>query len=266
MQSGLLHLRFQRLLSRTLSEGQRARMRFASLLPNSSYTPISKDQIHVESKINRRFNELAEELDRVAETKHTYRSQMTGSFENVDENALLEWCVKAKNIIVKVCGEDSQHFKAFTKAEGSSSWSGTYSKFKALKSVFLATKEDFEGGYLSSYKSLVQAEVFDTELEQAAELLRHGYFAAASVIAGVVLETALRELCDREGIAHGKLDKMNADLAKAGVYNKIVQKRITALAGLRNSAAHGSREEFTRDDVAQMIESVSQFLGNYLDG
>jgi hypothetical protein len=53
---------------------------------------------------------------------------------------------------------------------------------------------------------------------------------AAAVIAGTVLETALRQLC---------LDRMNADLAKAGVYNSLMQKRITALAAIRNRAAHG---------------------------
>lgn len=203
-------------------------------------------------------------METVANTKHTTHSEMMGSFENVDEDVLLEWRVKAKNLIVKVCGEDSQHFKEFINAEKGSSWSGSYSKFKALKAVFLATKEDFDGGYLSSYKSIVQAEVFDTELEQATELLKSGYYVAACVIVGVVLETALRELCDRENLPHGKMDKMNADLAKAGIYNKIVQKQVTAHAGLRNSAAHGNQDEFTKEDVAQMIKATEQFLVTHL--
>ena len=36
-----------------------------------------------------------------------------------------------------------------------------------------------------------------------------------------------------------KLGTMNAGLAKQGVYNKLTQKRITALADIRNKAAHG---------------------------
>jgi hypothetical protein len=75
--------------------------------------------------------------------------------------------------------------------------------------------------------------------------LRSGYYPAAAVITGVVLETALRELCDKEKIPNGKLDRMNADLAKAGVYNKLVQKQITAIAAIRNSVAHGKSNEFT---------------------
>jgi len=116
-----------------------------------------------------------------------------------------------------------------------------------------------------SYKSIVQAEVFDTELEQAHELLNSEYYVAAAVIAGVVLETALRELCERASIVIGSMDKMNADLAKAGVYNKIVQKQITAHAGVRNSAAHGNQSEFTKTDVEQMIPAIEQFLASHLD-
>jgi hypothetical protein len=52
---------------------------------------------------------------------------------------------------------------------------------------------------------------------------------------------------------------MNADLAKAGAYNSLVQKRITALAAIRNSAAHGRPQDFTKDDVAAMITDVERF-------
>jgi hypothetical protein len=53
---------------------------------------------------------------------------------------------------------------------------------------------------------------------------------------------------------------MNADLAKAGVYNSLVQKRITALAAVRNSAAHGNADEFTKEDVSAMIRDFERFV------
>lgn len=111
---------------------------------------------------------------------------------------------------------------------------------------------------------MIQAEVFDTELEQAQEFLRLNYKVPAAVIAGVVLETTIRELCTRNQLPHGKLDKMNADLAKAGVYNGIVQKRITHLAAVRNSAAHGNDAEFKTYDVGAMIGEIEQFLALHL--
>jgi hypothetical protein len=57
---------------------------------------------------------------------------------------------------------------------------------------------------------------------------------------------------------------MNADLAKAAIYNGLMQKRITHLAGVRNSAAHGNKEEFDKHDVAAMIDEVKRFLAQHL--
>lgn len=123
----------------------------------------------------------------------------------------------------------------------------------------MAAKEDFEGGYLVSVRNLIQAEVAGGEIEQATELWDSGYTTAAAVVAGVVLETTLRTLCEANGLSIGKLDKMNADLAKAGVYNSLKQKSITSLAAVRNSAAHGKTDEFTAQDVKAMIADVQRF-------
>jgi hypothetical protein len=126
----------------------------------------------------------------------------------------------------------------------------------------LAAKDDYEGGYLTRLRDLLQAEVFESELEQAQELLRVKYKGAAAVIAGTVLETTLRQLCKDHQLEPGKLDKMNADLAKAGVYNSLNQKRILSLAAIRNSAAHGKNDDFTHDDVSAMIRDVESFVAN----
>ena len=80
---------------------------------------------------------------------------------------------------------------------------------------------------------------------------------------GSVLEDSLRKLCTKHEIAlptKPKLDIMNADLAKRGAYNKLTQKRITTLADLRNRAAHGEWDEFTKADVEDMLRSTRQFM------
>lgn len=58
------------------------------------------------------------------------------------------------------------------------------------------------------------------------------------------------------------MDPMNVELTKAGVYNTLIQKRITALADLRNKAAHGKWNEFDGTDVRQMIDQVRTFMEN----
>jgi uncharacterized protein (UPF0332 family) len=214
-------------------------------------------------KLSGRFDQLNNEISSVEASQRRENSDYGNSIW-VDEELLLTWKVKVKNLLVAACGKESQHYQAFLEAEKISGFESNFDAFKRTKAVFLAAMEDYKGGFLISMKNLVQADVFDSELGQAQELLSSGYKLAAAVIAGVVLETALRDLCVHEKLAYSKLDKMNADLAKAGIYNKLQQKRITALADIRNSAAHGKPEEFTDEDVTIMIRDVEQFLATHL--
>jgi len=57
---------------------------------------------------------------------------------------------------------------------------------------------------------------------------------------------------------------MNEDLTKAGQYGPVVQKRITALAAIRNSAAHGNFADFDDKDVQSMIEQVERLVADWL--
>lgn len=156
--------------------------------------------------------------------------------------------------------ETASHLQSFTDAQRARGLDSVFERMKRMRAVFLAAKEDFEGGYLVSFRNLVQAEVFTNELKQAEELLKSGYATAAAVIAGVVLETTLRDLCSTHDLEPGGLNRMNEDLTKAGAYNSLQQKRITALAAIRNSAAHGKADEFTAADVRSMIDDVERFL------
>ena len=215
--------------------------------------------------LQKRFDELHTQMEALLASKASKYDQILKEHrDEIDGNALLGWQVKALNLLSKACGNESEHYKAFIHHKEIGVYDTYFGVLTSLKSVFNAAKEDFEGGYLNSTRSLVQAEVFDSELEQAKELLKNGYKTAAAVVAGVVLETTLRELCDRGGIAHAKLDKMNADLVKNGNYNKLIQKRITALAVIRNSAAHGKPEEFSDNDVGDMIRDVERFVAENL--
>lgn len=215
-------------------------------------------------KLSNRFDQLFDEIKEIETTHRKQHSEFIGDYDVIDDEKALTWKVKTKNLLVSTCGKDSQHYEAFIEAEKIISYQTNLDAFKRMKSVFIAAMDDYKNGYLTSIKNLIQADVFDSELEQAQELLSNGYKLAAAVIAGVVLETTLRDLCYQNGLAIGKLDKMNADLAKLGIYNKLQQKRITALADIRNSAAHGKSEEFSDDDVIMMIRDIEQFLAIYL--
>jgi hypothetical protein len=217
------------------------------------------------TNIGRRFEELLKQAETIDSGKRMEGGgQYSISGYRVDGKELLKWIVNVRHLISSACGADSEHFKLFLEAEKSSMYTTNHEIFERMKAVFLAAKEDYDGGYLHKIRDLIQAEVFDSELEQAEELLATGYHAPAAVVAGVVLETRLRQLCQNRGIPAGNLNKMNTDLTKAGVYNTLTQKQITVLADIRNSAAHGEIGKFTQNDVTNMVRDVRDLLAGRL--
>jgi hypothetical protein len=213
--------------------------------------------------LTKRWAELEDQLGKVEATKKRVISDY-GTGDYVDADAFLNWKVKARSLISMACGKDSEHYQQFIKSEEPTIMGTSFDVMKRLRAVFLAAKEDYEGGYFNKFRNLVCADVFDSELDQAKSLFSAKYITASAIVAGVVLETTLRQLCSDAGIGVGKLERMNADLVKAGVYNTLVQKKITALAAVRNSAAHGKPEEFTEGDVNDMISYVESFVSLHL--
>jgi hypothetical protein len=142
-------------------------------------------------------------------------------------------------------------------------------RIPALLGVLKALKEDIKAGWLKTVEELLHADTFADFLDMARELNSKGYKDAAAVIAGTVLESHLRLLCDKNGIptklpAGGpkKADLMNSDLAKGGVYNNLQQKQVTAWLGIRNSAAHGRYTDYGTTDVTSLVSGVEQFILN----
>ncbi|MDH1707198.1 MULTISPECIES: HEPN domain-containing protein [Acinetobacter] len=221
------------------------------------------------SKVLDRFEQLITEAKQIATKKQsstTTRMSRTTTreyFDEVTNEHYLSWKVKTENLLKISCGEDSVHYQAFLREKDNGL--SFPSRLRNSIPVVLAAYDDLKNGFLISFKQIVQAEVFDSELEQAKSLLESGYKNSSAVIAGVVLETAIKELCLNHGIEldRKKLTHLNDELAKAGVYNKLQQKQITALADIRNNAAHGDYDQFTKEDVIRMIQDIERFILNF---
>ena len=175
---------------------------------------------------------------------------------------------EAMNIVRRVCGEASDHYQELKRLAEDEKTSGNSYYFKDCLGVLQAAQKDYDGGYLFDLRSLVAAEVIGDFIDQAEALAVEGYHVPAASLAGAVLEDTLRKMCESKGIVvpnKTKIDRLNADLAKAGAYNKLIQKRITALADIRNNADHGRFDEFTKDDVADMVAWVRKFTADHLE-
>ena len=134
--------------------------------------------------------------------------------------------------------------------------------------VLHALRDDLASGAVDSVQELAHADVFSDFLEMASHLVDTGYKDPAAVVAGSSLEAHLRCLAQKHGVevddVHGKpkkADLINAELVKAGAYEKLDQKNVLAWLDLRNKAAHGEYSTYSVDQVRLLIGSVRDFIG-----
>ncbi|MEW4490234.1 DUF4145 domain-containing protein [Thalassoglobus sp. JC818] len=231
-------------------------------------------------RIAKRFAELEEMANRVAETKTkqnvVHPSRVQNMFEPtrysqttcdvVRFDLLTTWITSVQALLERVFGRESTTFERF-KLESEQDYASQHDWFDVLFSIFLSAKDQYTGGHLFNIRSLVHADVFGDELEQADHFLDSGYKVPAAVIAGTVLESTLRELCSQHNQMEPvpkKLDAMNSELAKLGVYNKMRADQVRAWAKVRNSAAHGLPDDFEENDVKRMIEGIRDFIASVM--
>lgn len=80
---------------------------------------------------------------------------------------------------------------------------------------------------------------------------------------GILLERTLRHLCRKHGLnpaSDDSLDALNNRLAKAGVYDKLTQKKIIVWGEIRNKAVRGHFDQYTEQDVDELESWVANFI------
>lgn len=216
----------------------------------------------IKQKLLERIDQLLQKADKVKAT-HTPNPPNVIGFPTLNEDAFLEWKTNTEQLIVLATGENSVYHKNFIKDVKS----GHRSHVDFGIGVLRALKEDLNFGYLTNVQNLVIAEIFEDFLSMSEYLLEAGYYVPAGSLVGSVLEDSMRKLCDKNNIIYPKetkINSLNADLAKAGVYSALVAKEIIAKADIRNNADHGHYDKFNKDDVKNMIEWVRRFMIDYL--
>lgn len=217
-----------------------------------------------DSLIQKRLDELAIKGKAISDNRRSeVANQRTG--RRVDYVSIADvkaWGTSVLSLFRQAFGEEGTHTQQFKAAFANAG--EFHSLYEIAYAVFMAAKEDFEGGYIFNLRGLVKAEVLSDALDQAKELLDAGYKDPACVLVVVSLEIAIKEIAARNSIPHAKLDKMNTDLYKAGIYNIAKQKQITAWADLRNKGAHGEWSAYSTPDILDMHAGVERFIADHL--
>ena len=117
---------------------------------------------------------------------------------------------------------------------------------------------------LANLKSLLQADLFDHELDAARHLANVGHLRAAGAMAGVVLESHLSEVCDSHELKLGRkqrnLSNLNDALKGADVIDVPIWRNIQGLTDIRNLCDHKKQREPAAEEIQRLIDGTDRFL------
>ena len=220
------------------------------------------------SKFDERAKQRIKELIELGE-------EVKASFRMTPQRVLIpdstryeQWRTSSLNFLATALGRDSVHYNALVGVD--EDYSGSESKVLHFLGVLQAARDDIESGWVGRRDLLLTADAFESFLEQADYLLEQDYKDPAAMLAGAVLESTLRKMCEVRAIPTDKQDKigiLNDKLAKHAdppAYSSAYHKQIIAWADLRNNADHGHFDEYDRKQVAAMIGGVRDFSARHL--
>jgi hypothetical protein len=120
---------------------------------------------------------------------------------------------------------------------------------------------------LYDIRTLIQADLFDEELDVARELLKKGFCRAAGAIAGVVFEGHLKQVCADHRLAipvRSTISVANDKLKSVDVIDQSQWRFNQHLGDLRNLCDHkdssGGSQEPKREQIEDLIAGVAKVI------
>lgn len=130
------------------------------------------------------------------------------------------------------------------------------SKFQHQLTI-LGSAQDRVDYILADIQGVLQAELFDSELEAANELLKKNHLRPAGALAGVTLESHLSRVATNHNIKIGKknpaISDFNDGLKNNNVYDVPDWRFIQRLGDIRNLCVHPKERDPTKEEVDELI-------------
>jgi len=137
------------------------------------------------------------------------------------------------------------------------------SQFRQQLNIVKSITQRFESS-LFEIKQLVQADLFDSELDAAKELLKNNFYRAAGMMSGVVLEKYLKQICEGHNlkIANQKptINDFNEVLKNNNIIDIAQWRFIGYLADIRNLCGHNKKIEPTSENINDLIAGVDKVI------
>lgn len=125
--------------------------------------------------------------------------------------------------------------------------------------IVKAIRKRFESS-LFDIRTIMQADLFDSELEAAKALVQYGFFRAGGALAGVVMERHLAQVCENHAIKFRKKKLTIADfndaLKEADAIDLPQWRFNQHLGDLRNLCDHDKATEPTSEQATDLVDGV----------
>ncbi len=134
--------------------------------------------------------------------------------------------------------------------------------FEQQHAILKAVSTRFESS-LYDIRQLVQADLFDSELVAAQELLKQGFVRASGAVCGVVLEKHLAQVAKNHNISTRKKNPTISDfndlLKQSDILDTPEWRQIQRLGDIRNLCDHHKDREPTKEEAQELISGVEKF-------
>ncbi len=229
----------------------------------------------LDRKIRLRFDELINEVEELLAELDEYNREHYLRFR--------EWAVKTSGLLMMIFGDSKDGEKYISIVERHHG-PGIYlpvgpneeilsSSVQSTLATLKGVRDNYVNGFYISLDNQIIANVSADYMEQAEALLDAGYFVPAAVLCGAVLENRLRSYCEnldpptetvKPNGESKTLGALISELDRIKAFDKQTRKMLRAWADIRNAAAHGRGDDFTREQVELMLLGINGFLANHL--
>lgn len=143
--------------------------------------------------------------------------------------------------------------------------SSVIKKFEQQVYIIKSLKERFNSS-LYNIKQLLQADIFDSELDSASELCKKGFYRAAGAVCGVVIEKHLRQVALSHNISILKkcptINDYNDLLKNNNVIDIATFRRIQLMGDIRNECDHNKNNEPKKESIEELIDLTNKLIKN----
>lgn len=135
-------------------------------------------------------------------------------------------------------------------------------KFVQQLSIVKAAKRALES-VLFQLTSILQADIFDSEVESAKALASGGFLRGSGAICGVVIEKHLKQVCLNHGInvkINSGISHYNDALKNIGTIDIPKWRFVQLMADIRNLCDHAGAREPSKEEIEKLLSGTNEII------